>query len=123
MNWKLGDRLTHGHNPGLGPGRIVAVEGRTLVVEFPRHGTRLRLAADAPALRPLDLRPGRRVRLASTGREERIEAVVDAGRVRLAGGREVPAEDVWPIDSGSDLVERLALGDLDTLEDFANRFD
>jgi ATP-dependent helicase HepA len=123
MHWKLGDRLTHGHNPGLGPGRVVAIEGRSLIVEFPRQGTRLRLAASAPALRPLELRPGQRVRLAATGAEARLSALLDTGRVRLADGREVLAEDVWPIDTTRDLVERLAAGDLDPVDDFANRFD
>jgi ATP-dependent helicase HepA len=123
MQWKVGDRLTHGHNRGLGPGRVVAVEGRALLVEFPRSGTRLRLAANAAALRPLELHPGSRARLASTGREGRLGAVLDDGRVRLEGGAEVAADDVWPIDPASDLVERLAQGDVDPLEDFAVRFD
>ncbi len=123
MSWNVGDRLTHRHNPGLGPGIVRAVEGRSLVVEFPRSATVLRLAADAAALQPVDLRPGRRVRLTSTGQEARVSALLDESRVRLADGREVPADDLWPIEPGDDLVERLATGDIDPVEDFATRFD
>ena len=122
VNWKPGDRLTHRHNPGLGPGVVRAIDGRTLVVEFPRSQTTLRLAATATALQPLDLGPGRRVRLAATGEEARIAEALEDGRVRLADSRVVPASELWPIDA-ADLVERLATGDLDSVEDFANRFD
>jgi len=122
LTWKPGDRLTHRFNPGLGPGVVVSVEGRALEVEFPRTGTRLRLAANAPALAPLDLGPGRRVRLASTGEEVRIATPPEGGRVRLADGRVVEAADLWPLDE-RDLVERLAAGDVDPVEDFANRLD
>ena len=48
--WKTGDHLAHRHNPELGVGRVAAIEGRTLVVEFQASGTRLRLAASAEAL-------------------------------------------------------------------------
>jgi len=53
-NWNRGDYLTHRFNPELGIGRITAVEGRALLVEFPRSGTRLRLAADTDALIRID---------------------------------------------------------------------
>jgi ATP-dependent helicase HepA len=102
---------------------VRAVEGRSLVVEFPRSATVLRLATDAAALQPLDLRPGRRVRLTSSGEEARVGAVLHESRVRLADGREVPPDDLWPIDPGDDLVERLATGDTDPVEDFASRLD
>jgi ATP-dependent helicase HepA len=48
----VGDRLRHEHSPELGAGRVVAVDGRSLVVEF-ESGVRLRLAGTAPALHPL----------------------------------------------------------------------
>jgi hypothetical protein len=121
--WKPGDRLTHRFNPGLGPGLVVSVEGRTLVVEFPRTGTLLRLAASAPALAPLDLGPGRRVRLSSSGEEARVARPEGEGRLRLGDGRVVDASLLWPIDERDDLVERLATFDLDPVEDFANRLD
>ena len=47
--WEVGDRLTHRHNPELGPGRVVSVEGRAVVVEF-AGGVTLRLASDGAAL-------------------------------------------------------------------------
>jgi ATP-dependent helicase HepA len=79
--WKVGDRLTHRHNPELGAGRVVSVEARSLLVEFPAAGRTLRLAADEPALLPL--------------------APDDAGATdarrdlaqRLAAGRVDPVED------------------------------
>ena len=53
-NWNRGDYLTHRFNPELGIGRVTALEGRALVVEFPRSGTKLRLAANTDALIPVD---------------------------------------------------------------------
>ena len=47
--WRVGDRLRHEHNPELGTGRVVAVDGRSVVVQF-EGGARLRLAGNAPAL-------------------------------------------------------------------------
>lgn len=121
MSWKVGDRLTHGHNPDLGAGRVVAVEGRTLIVEFPGAASRLRLAVAAPHLRPLRLHPGQRVRRRGDGGEDRIQAVVDDGRLRLGSGRLAEVEEVWPI--ADDLLERLAAGRFDPVEDFAARLD
>jgi ATP-dependent helicase HepA len=54
LNWNKGDYLTHRFNPELGVGRVTALEGRALVVEFPRSGTKLRLAANTDALIPVD---------------------------------------------------------------------
>ena len=51
-SWATGDYLTHRFNPELGIGRVTALEGRALVVEFPRSGTTLRLAANTDALVP-----------------------------------------------------------------------
>jgi ATP-dependent helicase HepA len=50
---KPGDYLAHRFNPELGVGRVTAVEGRTLVVEFPGSGATLRLAANSDALVPV----------------------------------------------------------------------
>ena len=52
--WAPGDHLTHRFNPELGIGRVTALEGRTLVVEFPRTGATLRLAASTDALVRVD---------------------------------------------------------------------
>jgi ATP-dependent helicase HepA len=51
-NWTKGDYLTHRFNPELGIGRVTAIEGRALVVEFPASGAKLRLAANTDALIP-----------------------------------------------------------------------
>src|SRR4029434_8512325 len=53
-NRKRGDHHTRRCNPELGIGRGIAIEGRALVVEFPRSGTKLRLAASTDALIPVD---------------------------------------------------------------------
>jgi ATP-dependent helicase HepA len=50
--WTIGDRLTHRHNPELGVGRVVEVQDRAVVAEFP-DGTRLRLAEASDALLPM----------------------------------------------------------------------
>jgi ATP-dependent helicase HepA len=121
--WRAGDRLTHRFNPGLGPGRIVAVEARTVAVEFPAAGVTLRLAATSDALRPLELRPGGPVRVLATGEEAVVETVRPDGTVRLVGGRDVAAADLWPLELEGRLLERLAAGDVDPVEDFANRLD
>ena len=48
--WKAGDHLTHRFNPELGIGHVTAVEGRALIVNFPRTGATLRIAASSDAL-------------------------------------------------------------------------
>jgi len=52
--WTEGDYLTHRFNPELGVGRIMAVEGRALVVRFERTGKTLRIAANTEALARID---------------------------------------------------------------------
>ena len=56
--WAPGDHLTHRFNPELGIGRVTAIDGRTLVVEFPNTGSTLRLAAGSDALVPVDAATG-----------------------------------------------------------------
>ncbi|MGH9310332.1 MAG: helicase-related protein [Vicinamibacterales bacterium] len=50
--WSIGDYLIHRFNRELGTGRVVAIEGRVLVVEFPHTGATLRLASGSDALVP-----------------------------------------------------------------------
>ncbi|HXO20401.1 MAG TPA: hypothetical protein VOA87_10820, partial [Thermoanaerobaculia bacterium] len=88
LMWKPGDRLTHRLNPGLGPGRVVAVHGRSVEVEFPDAAQTLRVAADAGALVPLTLAPGVRARLEGTGETVTI-AALDGDFCLLADGRRV----------------------------------
>jgi ATP-dependent helicase HepA len=121
--WKAGDRLTHRFNPDLGVGVVREVAGRTLLVEFPAHGKTLRLSADSSAIRPLDLRPGLRATLAGTAEEVLVAGLAGDDRVVLEDGREVRAEDLWPVDVADSLVERLATGDVSELEAFALRLD
>jgi ATP-dependent helicase HepA len=56
--WAPGDQLTHRFNPELGIGRVTALDGRTIVVEFPTARTTLRLAASTDALVPVDPNAG-----------------------------------------------------------------
>jgi len=123
MSWKAGDRLTHRYNPELGPGLVSEVEGRTVVVEFPESGTVLRLSADSDAIRPLEFRPGSPVRLLSSGERAMFDALTIEGKALLADGREVDPLDLWPVDVGESLTERLALGQADRLDAFALRLD
>ncbi len=121
--WKTGDYLTHRHNPELGIGRVTALEGRAVVVEFPRPGTKLRLAADTDALVAVDLSPCRPVRITATREETTIAARLPDGTLRLANGQTFFSHDLWPLELEGALLERLALGDLDSVEDFVTRVD
>ncbi len=122
-NWKAGDYLTHRFNPELGIGRITTVDGRAIVVEFPRSGTSLRLAASTDALVPVDLSPGRPVRITTSHEETTIVARLPDGRLTLANGRTEPAHALWPLELEGALLERLALGDLDDVDDFVTRMN
>src|SRR5436305_14753226 len=65
--WKPGERVTHRFHSELGTGRIVAVQGRSLKVEFPEAGQELSFAAGTDALVPLAIVPGGRGWLGPTG--------------------------------------------------------
>jgi ATP-dependent helicase HepA len=121
--WTPGDYLTHGFNPELGIGRVTALEGRALLVQFPRSGTTLRLAASTDALIPVDLSPGRPVRITATREETTVTARLPDGTLRLANGRAAASHELWPVELEGALLERLALGDLDEIEDFVTRLD
>jgi ATP-dependent helicase HepA len=56
--WSVGDHLTHRFNPELGTGRVTAINGRVIVVEFP--GATLQFAANSEALIPETERATRR---------------------------------------------------------------
>jgi ATP-dependent helicase HepA len=119
--WLPGDYLTHRFNPELGIGRVASVDARTLTVEFPRAGTTLRLASHTDALLPVDLSPGRPVRVNATREETTVTARLPDGRVALANGDTESAHGLWPLELEDALVERLALADVDDVEDFAIR--
>src|SRR5262245_6848634 len=122
-SWKTGDYLTHRFNPELGIGRVKGLEARAVVVEFARSGTTLRLAAGTDALIPVDLSPGRPVRIIETREETTVAARLPDGTVQLANGRTALSHTLWPIELEGALIDRLALGDLDDLEDFVTRLD
>jgi ATP-dependent helicase HepA len=123
MSWKPGDRLRHRFNPDLGPGLVDAVEGRALVVSFPDSGESLRIAADSDAIRPLEFPVGSQASLRATGETVIVESLPAAGRVRLTDGREVDEDELWPLQVGESPVERLAIGDVDSLEQISLRLD
>jgi ATP-dependent helicase HepA len=123
VNWKTGDYLTHRFNPELGIGRVTSVAARALVVEFPRSGKTLRLAASSDALVAVDLSPGRPIRIIETKEETTVAGRLPDGTVQLANGRTALSHTLWPIEFEGALLDRLALGDLDDLEDFVTRLD
>lgn len=118
--WQPGDHLSHRDNPELGPGRVVALVGRRLKVEFPARGTTLELAADSDALVPLKLEPGSRARL-ETGSEVVTIVSIEDGRAQLADDRVIAVRDLWPLPAPETLLERLARGRLDPEIDFRLR--
>ena len=121
--WTTGDYLTHRFNPELGIGCVTALEGRALVVAFPHSDTQLRLAASTDALLPVNLAPGRPVRITATEEETTVVATLADGTLRLANGRTEPSHALWPLELEGALLERLALGDLDEVDDFVTRLD
>jgi ATP-dependent helicase HepA len=92
-------------------------------VDFPRARTTLRVAANTEALVPVDLSPGRPVRVTATNTETTIAAVRDDGAFSLADGGTAPAHALWPLELEGALLERLALGDLDDVDDFITRMN
>jgi ATP-dependent helicase HepA len=123
QHWTRGAYLTHRFNPELGIGRVTALEGRALVVEFPRAGSKLRLAANTDALVPIDLSPGRPVRVTATREETTVAMRREDGSLLLANEHVAAAHELWPLELEGALVERLALGDLDEVKDFLTRLN
>ncbi len=121
--WTAGAYLTHRFNPELGIGRVASIEGRVVVVEFPRGNTTLRFAASAEALAPVDLSVGRPVRITSSNEETAISAIRDDGSFELLNGKTAAAYLLWPLELEGALLERLALGDLDDVDDFITRMN
>ena len=110
--------------------RFVAVERlssarpyqtQLLVVEFPRSGAKLRLAANTDSLIPVDLNPGRPVRITATREETTITARQPDGSLQLENGQTAVPHTLWPLELEGALLERLALGDLDEVKDFLTR--
>ena len=125
--FRKADRLVHAFNPDLGPGVVEEIDGRRITVLFPRDGSRLTLAADDAALRPLELRPGLLVRVEATGVQSRIVEVVPgtdgSSAYRLASGEVVEDSGLWPLELPADPLERLAALQVDRGAAFRNRLD
>jgi ATP-dependent helicase HepA len=106
--WKIDDRVTHRFNTDLGVGRIAALEGRNMVVEFAETKTVLRFGAGTDALVPWDERglpspedsPVERLALGVVGSLDAFSVRLDA--MHLAASR---ASD----DLGSFLGGRIRL--------------
>jgi ATP-dependent helicase HepA len=113
---RVGEALFHALNAELGAGRVERVDGRHVLVYFPKTQTRLTLAAADRALRPVRHAPGTRARLGDVAQGERvtISAVLpasderEAPRYRLTDGREVAARELWPEAPPADPVARLS---------------
>jgi ATP-dependent helicase HepA len=121
--WTVGSHLSHRFNPELGIGRVTAIDGRALVVEFPRGESTLRFAATAEALVPVDLSAGRPVRITTTREETVITSRSADGTYVLANGVTASAHELWPMELEGSLLERLAIGDLDDVDDFITRMN
>jgi ATP-dependent helicase HepA len=123
MAWNVGDRLTHRFNSDLGTGVIHAIEGRTLIVHFLESEVALRLAANSDAITRLEFPVGSRALFAAEEEIVTVEASLGAGVVQISGGREVEETELWPVEVGDPLTERLARGELGSLEEFSLRVD
>jgi ATP-dependent helicase HepA len=102
---------------------VLALDGRTLVVEFPAAGRTLRLAAGEPALVPVAFAAGASAVHEPTGRRVVVSEALEDGRYLLQHGEVVPVSELWPVSAEDSLVERLATGDVDSVEDVAVRLD
>ena len=71
----------------------------------------------------MDLAPGRPVRITATREETTVVARLPDGTLRLSNGRAEPSHALWPLELEGALLERLALGDLDAVDDFVTRLD
>ncbi len=123
--WQAGDLLMHRFNPDLGIGRVVALEGRTLLVRFPRAETELRMSTSAEALVPLVLGAGSRARVDASGEEVVVAEPLRDGEdgYRLSDGRTVGRGALWPLETKLSVIDRLARRELGDYRDFANRMD
>lgn len=120
--WKLGDHLSHRYNSELGPGRVVDLRDRQVVVQFPDTGETLSFAASSDALVALVLAPHSQARIEATGEVVTVESCAGE-RCRLEDGRELSIHELWPLPVALTPVEALARGRVGSAEDFKNRLD
>jgi ATP-dependent helicase HepA len=121
--WRVGDTLRHRHNPGLGPGRVVEAAGDRLVVHFPHTAETLGFVAASPALEKLELGAGSMACLDGSGEEVELAEALTDGAWRLADGRIVWPDELWPVAPPETPLDRLIRGEIDGLEDFRSRLD
>jgi ATP-dependent helicase HepA len=72
---------------------------------------------------PVDLGVGRPVRITATNQETVIAAILPNGAFTLGNGETATAHELWPLELEGALLERLALGDLDDVDDFVTRIN
>jgi ATP-dependent helicase HepA len=97
--WAPGDHLTHRFNPDLGVGRVSAIDGRILVVEFPQAGSTLRLAAGSDALVPVNVNAG------APGPERTLLDRLAAGELDDAGDFQIRLDvlNLWRVREANGL--------------------
>lgn len=83
----------------------------------------MRFAGTAEALVPVDLASGRPVRITDTNEETTIAKVLPDGTFELLNGRTASSHALWPLELEGALLEKLAVGDLDDLDDFITRMN
>ncbi|MBL8114809.1 MAG: DEAD/DEAH box helicase family protein [Acidobacteria bacterium] len=120
---RLRDKLVHKFNPDLGPGRIVALEGRRIVVEFPKTGAKLTYVSDDTALVPVVFIEGQKALLETTGEEVVVKERASESTYLLEDGRVADDRDLWPLELPDDPLEKLAHFELDRAAAFRNRVD
>ena len=123
MSWQPGDRLTHALNAEIGAGEVIGIDGRFVVVHFPKVERTLRLAAASDALEPLVFGPGSLVHHQPSDSHTTVDEILDDGSIRLRDGQLVEATELWPDDVVGRLLERLSAGKVDSQESFALRLD
>jgi hypothetical protein len=120
--WKVGDMLRHRFDPDAGPGRVTALEGRSVVVHFPASDATLRFAAASDALAPYEMPPGTTARLLPVGEVVRIGKREGEG-YRLEDGRAGVDRRALARGRGGRAGRASGAGEVDPLEAFANRLD
>ena len=119
--WKIGDRLKHRFNGDLGPGSVIGIEGRTVLVSFPLAHQTLRLASDSDALERMEIRPGSRARLAAAAEPVTVRELGPDGTALLVDGRRVAARELMLVEGDGSPVEELRAGRAGSAADLVHR--
>ncbi len=119
--WSPGLKVVRPYSPESGVGVVVGVEDRFLDVFFPDTMERLRLSPEPESVRVVVLEVGAIVRTPDEAISEIVAITRD--KARLADGRVVPMEQLWPVIATRGVMDRLDAGELDELEHVRNRLD